>query len=148
MKSNKQCNAHWEGHLHQDEHHEKPLFDVFTSKESLHWVLLVRHIDVRGWELRLRDPESKVTEPKNLSHFGSLFQVCQAGEVDIVKAMVERTQVDTEARGDEMTPLHAAAERSHRSIVQHLCEQGADKEARSGDGRTPPDVNEYKWERE
>ena len=58
LQSNKQCNAHWEGHMCQDTHHEKALFNVFTSKEPLHWGLFVRHIDVRGWELYLRNPLS------------------------------------------------------------------------------------------
>ena len=60
LPSNKQCNAHWECRLRQDAHHAKPLFDIFTSKESLHSVLFVRHIDVRGWELRLSDPKSSL----------------------------------------------------------------------------------------
>ena len=80
----------------------QPLFDIFTSIEALRWTLFARNTDVRGWELRLRDTESKAIEPKYLSHRGSFIRACQAGQLEIVKAMVERTQVDwrREARGE------------------------------------------------
>ena len=58
MQANKQCNTHWERNRSQYTHQEKPLRDVFTSKDALRWALLVRNIDVWGWKLHLRDPGS------------------------------------------------------------------------------------------
>ena len=54
---------------------------------------LVRNIDVRGWKLHLRELLRRGNQTKYLPQNGSL---CQAGtdeEMDIVKAMVERTQM-------------------------------------------------------
>ena len=73
-----------------------------------------------------------------MTHNDSFRRVCEKGDVDVVKAMVERTQVDLETRSDVgMTPLSWAAEKGHLSVVQYLCEQGADKEARDEYGKTP-----------
>ena len=58
--------------------------------------------------------------------------------MDIVKAMVERTQVDIDARGRYgSTPLLRAAVNGHLSAVQYLSEQGASKEMRSEHDWTP-----------
>ena len=138
IQSNIGCDAHWERILCQDAHHAKPLFDVLEYKEALRWTLSVRSIDVRGWELHLRDPRSKATQYSYLSHNHSLIQVCVDGDLLIVKAMVERTQVDLESRaGDGRTALHEAAVHGHLPVVQYLCEQRADKEARDVNGGTP-----------
>ena len=51
-------------------------------------MLFVRNIDARGWELHLTDSKSSGNQTKYLSHSGSFIQACQAGEMDIVKAMV------------------------------------------------------------
>ena len=57
--------------------------------------------------------------------------------MDIVKPMVERTQVELEARDEyDKTPLHFAAYSGKLSVVQYMCEQGGDKEARSGNDNT------------
>ena len=135
---NKQCNAHCERHLCPDVHYSQPLFDVFTSIESLRWTLFVGNIDARGCELHLRDPYSRGNKTEYFSDRDSFIQACQAGELDIVKAMVERTQVDLEARSSSgMTLLHWAARNSHLPVVQYLCEQGANKEARTEYNTTP-----------
>ena len=50
-------------------------------------------------------------------------RLIKAGEVclDIVRAMVERTQVDLEARDDDgRTPLLWAAMKGHLPVVQYL----------------------------
>ena len=89
----------------------------------------------RGWELHLvlKDHYGK-DKHKSLSHSESFAKVCVDGDLDIVRAMVERTQVDLEARdGVGNTPLHTAARKGHFPVVQCLCEQGADKEARDDD---------------
>ena len=71
----------------------------------------MRNIDVRGWELHLRDPENSGNQIKYLSHGDSFIQACQAEDLVIVEAMVERTQVDLEVMdGWGMTPLHWAAQ--------------------------------------
>jgi len=138
IQSNKMCNAHWEGNLCQYAHYTEPLFNTFRSKEALRWVLFVRNIDARGWELHLRYPSSADTKPIYMPHTRSLFQVCKDGDVGIMKAMVERTQVDLEARDeDDSTPLHWAVIKGHLPVVQYVCGQGADKEVMDEDGYTP-----------
>ena len=46
IHKNKHCEAHWENNLRRYAHQAKPLFDVFTSVESLRFVLFERKIDV------------------------------------------------------------------------------------------------------
>ena len=71
----------------------------------------MRHIGVRDWELYLKDPESHVEKTKcYLSHNSSFSIVCRYGELDVVKAIVERTMVDLEVRSQHgKTPLNWAA---------------------------------------
>ena len=91
----------------------EPLFDVFTSIEALRWKLFSRNIDERGWELHLRYPFSSGKQTKYLSHGDSFLRACKAGELDIMKAMVERTQVDLEETDQlRRTPLHYAIQGS------------------------------------
>jgi len=91
-----------------------------------------------GLELHLRDPESSGNQTVDLSHGDSFLQVCKEGELGIVKAVVERTKVELEARGEYgRTPLHSAALEGHPPVGQYLCEGGADKEARDVNDWTP-----------
>ena len=138
IDSNKPGKSHWERNLRQYAHRAEPLFDVFAAVEALRWVLFVRNIDARGWELHLRNPKSSGNQTEYLSHGGSFLQACEAGELDIVKAVDERTQVSLETRGEYgKTPLHSAAVRGHLPVVQYPCEQGGDKEARDVSDWTP-----------
>ena len=114
-----------------------------------------------------RDPESKSIETKYVSNSGNFIQACKAGELDTMKNLVERTPVELEATDrDGGTSLHWAAEEGHNhavlwmyeqgrcdmldhtslhyavfkgylTVVPCLCEQGADKEARSVDDWSP-----------
>ena len=92
----KPSKPHWGRNLRHYARRIEPLFRVFTFIEATRWVLFVRNIDEPGWELHLKDPESDGNETKYLSHGDSFGQVCEAGELEIMKAMVERTQVDLE----------------------------------------------------
>ena len=120
---NKQCEPHWKLNLSKYAHRAEPLFGVFTSVKSLRFVILVREIDVpRDWKLHLflKDHYGK-DKHKPLTHKESFTQVCKGGGLDIVKAMVERTQVELEASdGSGMTPLHYAADNGHLPVVQYL----------------------------
>jgi len=62
---------------------------TFTSIEALRWTLVVRNI--------LRDPRSSGNQSKYVPPGGSFMQACQVGELDIVNAMLEGTQVELEA---------------------------------------------------
>jgi len=138
IDSNRLSKAHSERNLRQYSHHIEPLFNTFTSIEALRWVLFVKNIDARGCELYLRDPESGGNQTEYLSRSEIFIQACKAGELDIVKAVVERTQVDIEARNEYgNTPLFWAAGNGHIPVVQYLREQGGDKDARNESDRTP-----------
>ena len=146
IHKNKQCEAHWENDLRKYAHRSKPLFDVFTSVMSLRFVL-ERKIDVpRDWELHLEGPMDDDGKLTSLTHVASFFKVCAYGDAGlrIVRAMVERTQVDLEARDDDNdTSLLRAARYGHLRMLKYLCEQGGDKEARYDDGMTPLQLAAY-----
>ena len=56
--------------------------------------------------------------------------MCADGDVDAVRAMVERTAVDIhESNQGGLTTLHDAARHDHLAMVQYLCERGPDREA-------------------
>ena len=138
IRSSNQLNAHWNTNLVQYAHHAKPLFNVMPSVEALRWTLFKRKIDVRGWKLHLKGPKGPNGKATSLSHDDSILKICKAGDVDIVRAIVERTQLELEARDNEgRTALHWATYFAHLAVAQYLCEQGADEEARDGKGRTP-----------
>ena len=136
--------------MHQCAHHAKPLFDVFTSVKSLRFVF-VRSIDVpRDWELHLilKNHYGKVKH-KSLTHDESFALVCREKHLDVVRAMVERTQVDLETRDEYgFTPLLLAAQKGHLPVVQYLvycrCERGFNIEARDELDKTPLHLAAYK----
>ena len=136
--SNPRCRSHWPT-LASTAQHTGPLFSVFSTVEALRWVIFTNGIDVRNWELHqiLKD-ELGINKHQTFTHSESFTKVCREGDLDIVRAIVERTQMDLEARNeDDYTPLLMAAVNGHLSVVQCLFELGADKEARDDIGRTP-----------
>ena len=111
----------------------RPLFGSFESKAALRWVVFLKGIGLRDdWELLLANKLSN-----QRSHFESFIKVCSDGDLDLVRAMVERSKVDINHYDSfDRAPLHYAASNGHLPVVQYLCEQGADKGARSNIGRT------------
>ena len=124
-QTNESCYRHWPWLMSQ-------IFSVFLSKEALRWVIFTKGINARGWELHLKVLDYRI------SHNASFAKVCREGDLDIVQAMVERTQVDLE-RKDAMgwSPLLNASTFDRLSVVQYLCEQGTNKETKGRDGRRP-----------
>ena len=93
-------------------------------------MLFVRNIDARSWELHFRDPESSGNQTEYFSHGGCFLQVCEAGDKDIVNAMVERTQVNWR-RGMSMVTIHHCTWQHTMvtsPVVQYLLGQGADEQ--------------------
>ena len=131
IHKNKQCEPHWLKNLRKYAHRAEPLFEVFTSKALLRWTLFEMHINARDWELRI--PIPKVDVDKGMK---SLGQLCREGELDLVRAVLERTQarLDDRVRSDGATPLFMAAENGHLEVVRCLCEAGANTDAARDNG--------------
>ena len=95
IDSNKPSKAHWERNLRQYAHHAGPLFITLRSIEALRWVLFLRTIDVRGWELHLRDPESSGNQTECLSQLVAFSiranprRICPAGCRGVRMAQVQ-----------------------------------------------------------
>jgi ankyrin repeat protein len=90
--------------------------------DAFRWIL-DRGIYVRDFELKLADCEHSED---------SLVKLCKDGDLDLVQAMLDRTEIDVNSNNNNKdTPLLAAAYNGHADVVQYLCEHGADKEARS-----------------
>ena len=148
--SNARCREHWPMLAREMRHMSSSLFGRFESKELLRWVLITKGIDARGWELRL-----PLYRPGTVvfSHNESFIILCSTGDLDIVKAMVEKTQVEINYKvtdddrghhrmitmvqylrgigeGKEArdvgggAALPSAAINGHLSVVQYLCKQG------------------------
>jgi ankyrin repeat protein len=129
-ESNARCREHWPQLTRYVHRADPQLFSVFRSKAALRWVLF-KGINARGWELYLF--------PLKNCTYRSFNQLCHDGDLDTVRAMVERTYkgIACSSDGYGCTPLHFAACNENNSVVQYLCEQGVDKEARDSSGWTP-----------
>ena len=90
---------------------------------------------MRGAGSCTREPKSGGNQTKYVSHGGGFLRACQSGKLEIVKAVVEKTQVELDARNEfDMTPLLWTARTGHLRVVLYLCEQGGVKEARGWNG--------------
>ena len=78
IHKNKQCEAHWKNNLRQYTHRSKPLFDKFTSLDSLRFVF-ARKIDVRDWKLHLTGLKGHYGNSATLTHNGSFHPCMQKG---------------------------------------------------------------------
>ena len=138
FQSNTRCRVRWPK-LRNVVHHAGPsLFGRFKSKAALRWVL-EKGINARGWELRLKGPKGPNGKSTIVTHNDSFAQVCGTGDLDVVRAMVERSEVDINLADQfSRNPLHrATGGKGHFHVVQYLCEHGADIEAKDNTGWTP-----------
>ena len=139
LHASQQYRAHWEKNLCQYAHRAEPLFDEFTSVESLRWALHCIRVDVWGWKLLLKGPEGLGGKTTTLSHDASFVNMCvDVATMDIARVMVQRTEVDIDMRlqyGN--TLLHKAAFKGRLDMVEFLCDNQADMEAKDDSGYTP-----------
>ena len=71
-----------------------------------------------------------------------LYYAALCGFRDIAKHLVDTHPQDVNARGGAcITPLHAAADKGHRSVAKLLLKHGADIESRDSRSRTPLHVS-------
>jgi len=127
---NRLCRRHWREQLCPHVHRAAPLFTVFKSRKKLMWAL-EEGIDARDWVLQVPGVKGAAT--------GGMFTwFCEREDIDVLRAMVQRTRVDVEAGypGSDDTPLLWAAAGGLAKAVAFLCEQGADTGARGADGAT------------
>ena len=61
----------------------------------------------------------------------------ERGDLDIVKHLVEKTEVKGHRNSFGLGPLHKAAWEGHTDVVKHLLEKGAEVSARDKRGQTP-----------
>ena len=139
LHASQQYRAHWENNLCQFAHCAKPLFDEFTSVESLRWALQCIRVDVWGWKLLLKGPKGLDGKTTTLSRDASFAEMCvDVATMDIARVMVQRTEVDIDMRLQYgYTPLHKAAFKGRLDMVEFLCDNQADMEAKDDSGNTP-----------
>ena len=75
----------------------------------------------------MSDKLVRATSSEELSDgVAGLVAACEAGDIEVVKYLIEREGVDPEqAARDGNTPLHAAALKGHLEKVKYLIEKGA-----------------------
>jgi ankyrin repeat protein len=99
--------------------------------------VLFKGIDARDWVLRFQPDRYSKYPTEHLDADNSFHVVCKDGDLDFVKAIVERTHININVDdGSGNTPLHWAARYGHLRVVEYLCEQGGDTSLKNNVGKT------------
>ena len=67
----------------------------------------------------------------------AVLAACHAGQLDVVRYLVESGADKDQALGDGTSPVYIASEHGHLAIVKYLVESGADKDRVDEDGASP-----------